>query len=78
MPLQYKAQRLDCGYRLDIVVQELVIVEVKAVARIMPIHCARLRSCLRMSKLTVGLLLNCNVKWFVHGGVRRIVNGFVD
>ncbi len=76
IPLVYKDKRLDCGYRLDIVVNEAIVVEVKAVEKILPVHCAQVLSYLRLSHLTLGLLLNFNVKWFTDGGIRRIVNGF--
>jgi GxxExxY protein len=78
MPIVYKGRRLDCGYRIDIVVEEAVIVEVKATDRVLPVHRAQLLSYLRMRRLSLGLLLNFNVKWFVAGGIHRIVNGFVE
>ena len=74
LPIQYKGKNLDCGYRLDLVVGQLVIVEFKAVERIEPIHEAQLLTYLRLSDLWLGLLINFNVS-VLKDGIRRIVNG---
>lgn len=73
LPVVYKAIKLDCGYILDIIVEELVILEVKAVERIMPIHEAQLLSYLRMLDKRVGLILNFHMS-IMKNGVKRIVN----
>ena len=73
LPLAYKQVKLDCGYRLDLLVEELVIVEVKAVDRLMPIHQAQLLSYLKLSGCELGLLLNFNVK-VLKQGICRMVN----
>jgi GxxExxY protein len=73
----YREVKLDCGYRLDLLVQEAVIVEVKAVDRLMPIHQAQLLSYLKLSGCKVGLLINFNVT-VLKNGIRRIVNDFPD
>ena len=78
LPLVYRGQTLDCGYRIDLMVERLVIVEVKAVERFERVHSAQLLSYLRLSGCKVGLLLNFNVKWLVDDGIRRVVNGFPD
>lgn len=78
MPLVYQSQLLDVGYRIDILVEELVVVEVKAVECIDRVHGAQLLSYLRLSGCKVGLLINFNVKWLVENGIKRIVNGFPD
>jgi GxxExxY protein len=78
LPLVYRGIRLDCGYRIDLLVENAVIVEVKSIERFAPVHFAQLRSYLRLSGYKVGLLLNFNVKWMVADGVRRLVNGFPD
>ena len=67
--------KLDCGYRLDLLVEEAVIVEIKAVDRLAPIHKAQLLSYLRLSGCKVGLLINFNVK-VLKDGIRRVVNDF--
>lgn len=78
IPLIYRGNRIDCAYRLDYLVEDSVVVEVKAVARLEPIHRAQVISYLRLSKRTVGLLLNFNVTWFIRDGVQRIVHEFRD
>ncbi len=75
LPVEYRGVRLSCGYRTDLIVDNRVIVEVKAIARIEPIHEAQLISYLRLSNRRVGLLINFNVK-VLKNGVRRLVNGF--
>jgi GxxExxY protein len=71
--LVYKQVELDCGYRLDLFVEESVIVEIEAVDQLAPIHKAQLLSYLKLSDCRVGLLINCNVKLFKNG-IRRVVN----
>ena len=73
LPVFYKGIKLDCGYRLDIVVKNLVIIELKAVNKIIPIHDAQLLSYLKLSKLKLGLLINFNVT-LLKNGLKRIVN----
>jgi len=73
LPLMYREIKLDCGYRLDLLVEEKVIVEVKAVDRIAPIHQAQLLSYLKLSGCNVGLLINFNVK-MLKQGICRVVN----
>ncbi len=73
LPLQYKGCHLDCGYRIDLVVDNRVIVELKAVEHISSIHEAQLMSYLRLSGMRVGLLINFNVPVLRQGIVRRIL-----
>jgi GxxExxY protein len=77
LPVVYREVKLDCGYRLDLLVEEAVIVEVKAVEKLAPIHQAQLLSYLRLSGCKVGLLLNFNVK-VLKDGIRRVINDFPD
>ncbi len=72
LPIFYKDVMLDCGYRLDLVVEGNVIIEIKSVAAIEPIHEAQLLSYLKLSGCKRGLLINFNVKKLVDG-VRRII-----
>ena len=74
LPVTYKNVRLDCGYRLDIVVEKLILVEMKSARCLEPIHDAQLLTYLKLSSLWLGLLLNFNVS-IMKAGVRRIVNG---
>ena len=73
LPLSYKGVKLDCGYRLDIVVEGLVILELKAVDRIEPIHEAQLLTYLKLSNLKLGILINFNVP-ILKNEIKRIVN----
>ena len=77
LPVVYKDVKLDCGYRLDLVVEDSVIVEVKAIEQLAPIHDAQLLSYLRLSGKTVGLLINFHVR-VLKNGLKRIVNDFPD
>jgi GxxExxY protein len=78
MPLVYRGQTLDLGYRLDLLVEELVVVEVKAIQRLEAVHSAQVLSYLRLSRCKVGLLINFNSKWLTQDNVKRVVNGFPD
>lgn len=60
LPLLYKGMRLDCGYRLDLVVEGALIIEIKAVERVLPIHEAQVLTYLKLTGLTVGLIINFN------------------
>ena len=71
LPVSYKGLRLDCGYRLDLVVEEKVVLEIKAVESLVPIHDAQLLTYLRLSSLRLGLLMNFNVA-LMKDGVKRI------
>lgn len=73
LPVSYKGVKLDCGYRLDLVVEKRVILEIKAVERIAPIHEAQLLSYLRMLDKRIGLILNFHTA-VLKQGIRRLVN----
>lgn len=77
LPVVYKSVKLDCGYMLDLVVENLVIVEIKAVERLNSVHEAQLLSYLRLYGCKVGLLINFHVS-MLKQGIRRIVNDFPD
>ena len=72
MPVAYKAVKLDCGFRLDLLVEKSVIVELKAVDSLQPIHEAQLLTYLKLSGLKIGLLLNFNVP-LLKQGIKRLV-----
>jgi GxxExxY protein len=72
LPVIYKDVRLDCGYRLDIVVRQQVIIEIKAIERILPLHEAQILTYLRLSDCNIGLLLNFN-SVVLKDGLRRFV-----
>jgi len=73
LPLSYKGIMLDCGYCMDFVVESVVVVELKCVAKILPIHEAQLLTYLRLSYKSVGLLLNFNVPILREGIVRKVL-----
>ena len=72
-PIVYDGVQLDAGYRIDLLVNQSVIVEVKAVDRLHPVHEAQLLSYLRMTNVKLGLLINFNMK-LLRDGVKRVVN----
>ena len=73
LPVSYKDVRLDCGYRMDVVVDNLVIVEIKAVESMLPIHTAQLLTYLKLANLKLGLLINFNTPQ-LRQGIKRVVN----
>ena len=75
LPVIYRQVKLDAGYRLDLLVEDSVIVEVKAVDQLAPIHSAQLLSYLKLSGCKVGLLINFNVK-VLKQGIQRVVNDY--
>ncbi|MFY9951162.1 MAG: GxxExxY protein [Candidatus Sulfotelmatobacter sp.] len=77
LPVIYREVKLDCGYRLDLVIEDSVVVEIKAVDQLAPIHVAQLLSYLRLSNKRVGLLINYHVR-VLKNGLKRIVNDFPD
>ena len=77
LPVSYKGMMLDCGYRLDLLVMEQVVVEIKCVANIEPIHEAQLLTYLRLGGWQIGLLINFNVK-VLKDGIRRKVLGLPE
>jgi GxxExxY protein len=77
LPLEYKGDKLDCGYRLDVVVENNIILELKACEKIEPIFRAQLLTYLKLSKLSLGLILNFNVP-LMRNGIVRIVKDFTE
>jgi len=75
LPIHYKDVTLDCGYRLDLVVEGEVLVELKSVEKLLPIHEAQLLTYLKMGGYQVGLLINFNVD-LLKNGIRRRKNGY--
>jgi GxxExxY protein len=72
LPIEYEGLHLDCGYRADIIVADKVILEIKSVDRLLPIHEAQLLTYLRITKYRIGLLINFNTTSLKHG-LRRCV-----
>jgi GxxExxY protein len=75
LPVVYKGKKLDCGFRLDIIVESVIIVELKTCEKLEPIHTAQLLTYLKLSNLNLGLLLNFNVP-AMKDGIMRVVNKF--
>jgi GxxExxY protein len=74
LPLDYKGVKLDCGYRLDFIVADELIVELKAVQEILPVHKAQLITYLKLNQKPLGLLINFNVP-LLKDGIERVVIG---
>ncbi|HEY0976665.1 MAG TPA: GxxExxY protein [Flavobacteriales bacterium] len=77
LPLRYKDMDLDAGYRIDIWVERKVIIEVKSVDALHPIHTAQMLTYLKLTGNRLGLLVNFNEK-LVRDGIRRVANGLPD
>ena len=71
LPVKYQGVNLDCGYRIDLLVERIIIIELKAVEKIDPIHKAQLLSYLKLSGCKLGLLINFNVR-MLKSGIHRI------
>jgi GxxExxY protein len=77
MPLLFKEVKLDCGYRLDLLVADSLVVEIKAVEAFLPIHEAQLLTYLKLGGWNLGLLINFNVP-VLKEGIKRIVLGLEE
>lgn len=75
VPLVYRGIKLKCGYRLDLLVEDTVILELKTVIQILAIHEAQLVTYLKLTGKPIGLLLNFNVAVMKEGGITRKING---
>ena len=73
LPVEYKGVRLDCGYRIDLFVDKQLIIELKAVEKLLPIHQAQILTYMKLANVSVGLLMNFNVELLKDGGIRRFV-----
>jgi GxxExxY protein len=74
IPVHYEDIKLDLGFRADVIVENLVIVELKAVEKIMPVHKKQLMTYLRLTRMKLGLLANFNVN-LIKDGIERVVHG---
>lgn len=77
LPVVYRGVQLECGYRLDLMIENEVIVEIKSIEKLLPIHKAQLMSYLKLSGCKIGLLINFNVE-LLKEGIQRVVNNFPD
>ena len=77
LPLSYKGLKLDCSYRIDLLVEDEIVVELKSVEQTLPVHSAQLLTYLKAANKQVGLLINFNVP-VLKEGIRRIVNHYTE
>ena len=77
LPLEYRGERLDCGYRLDLIIEDWLVIEVKAVERLLPIHTAQVVTYLRLSGARQGLLINFNVPR-LKDGIKSVLRPLTD
>ena len=77
LPVEYKGVRLDCGHRIDLVVEEQLIIELKSVEQTHPVHGAQLLSYMKLANIRTGLLINFNVLQLVKG-LKRLVHNFPE
>jgi GxxExxY protein len=73
LPVSFKGLKFDCGYKIDLIVDDLVVLELKCVEKILPIHQAQLLTYLKLSGKHVGLLINFNVPLLTQGIIRRVL-----
>ncbi len=77
LPVEYKGVKLDCGYRIDLLVAKSVVVEIKSAETLLPIHQAQVLTYMRLGNWQVGLLINFNVHLLKHG-IKRLLDGILD
>jgi GxxExxY protein len=77
LPIDYKGVQLDCGYRLDILVEDKIVLELKSVERLLPIHDAQLLTYLKLGNWQLGILFNFNVP-LLKLGIKRKVYKFTE
>ncbi|HEX3253668.1 MAG TPA: GxxExxY protein [Pyrinomonadaceae bacterium] len=77
LPVHYEEVKLEVGFRVDLIVNEKVIVEIKSVEVLAPVHKKQLLTYLRLTELRLGLLINFNVELLKHG-IQRVINEFMD
>jgi GxxExxY protein len=73
LPVSYKGIKLNCGYKMDLLVADTVVVEIKAVEGVLPVHASQVLTYLKLSGMRVGLLINFNVP-VLKNGIKRVVN----
>jgi GxxExxY protein len=73
VPVMYKGKQIDCGFRLDLLISDSIVVELKTVEQILPVHQAQLMTYLKLTGCKLGLILNFNVEKMVKG-IKRMVN----
>ena len=77
LPVKYKDKIIGCGYRVDILIEDAIVIEMKAVKELLPLHDAQLLTYLKLGGWKLGFLLNFNVP-VMKRGIKRKVNGFIN
>ena len=77
LPVHYEEVKLELGFRVDLIVDEKVIVEIKSIEALAPVHKKQLLTYLRLTNLRLGLLINFNVE-LIRNGIQRVINGFLE
>ena len=77
VPIVYKGLRFDEGFRADLIVEDKVVVELKSIENVLPVHFKQLRTHLRLTEYRLGLLINFGEE-LIKSGIRRVVNGLVE
>ena len=72
IPVNYKGVNIDCGYRIDLLVENQLIVELKSVAKLLPVHEAQILTYMKLTKIKTGLLMNFN-EYLLRQGIKRFV-----
>ena len=78
VPITYRGETLETGYRLDFLVEEELILELKSVSALAPIHTAQVLTYLKLADYRIALLINFNTKYLREGSIRRLVRGYPD
>ena len=76
LPVHYEGIKLDLGFRVDLIIDDKVIIEIKSVEELAPVHKKQLLTYLRLTDLRLGLLINFNVELMKHG-IQRVINGYL-
>lgn len=76
MPLVFEGVKLECGYRMDLLVERKVVVEIKSVEALNDVHLAQVLTYLKLGNFKLGLLINFNVA-LIKSGIRRVINGIL-
>ena len=77
MPLVFEGVKLECGYRIDLLVEKKVVVEIKSVEALDDVHLAQVLTYLKIGNFRLGLLINFNVA-LLKSGIRRVINGYFE
>lgn len=73
LPVTFKGLQLDCGYKIDLLIEDAVVVELKSVERLLPVHEAQLLTYMKLARKSVGLLINFNMPLLTQGIIRRVL-----